>query len=349
MWRFQEIIIGVKQSLDAAREARERAAERNELAQIRELCSAHYGKSISSVLADLSSGRMMTPKPRQGFSNEASSQYYQPRPPHHQQQQLGSECNHDNKNSPPANQILGGSTPNRQSAYNPRNVSKNAFVNGAAIYKASDGPLCFGCGQVEHIKPKCQNPQLQNCEQIHLKNIIYELPQPSRESNFVYYGRGYGRCNDNQEYRRPLNSPFDLHDNPNTNHSSRFQDTIGHCTYTQERPQFNSTFGYRSDDSGASQHNFTQLPMRPGPQGTPRDEPEGSWRVPPKVHLEDQQDADCSMSQFANIKIPEDQSQQPESKACELDVQIQSFSSGRDKKRQRIGLRESDKRSVGHK
>ncbi|KAI0997985.1 hypothetical protein K3495_g10206 [Podosphaera aphanis] len=38
--------------------------------------------------------------------------------------------------------------------------------------------------------------------------------------------------------------------------------------------------------------------------------------------------------------IPEDQSQHPESRACELGVQLQSFSSGPDKERQRIDLSE---------
>ncbi|CAD6500186.1 BgTH12-04289 [Blumeria graminis f. sp. triticale] len=335
MWRCQEIILGVKQSLDAAKEARERAAERNEMAQIRDLCSSHYGKSVSSVLADLSSGRIMVPKPRQGFSNEAS--YYQPRPPHHQQQQFGNGFNHANKDSPPAHQTLGGNTTNRQSTYNPGNVSKNAFVNGAAIYKASDGPLCFGCGHVGHIKPKCQNLQLQNWEQIHLKNLIYDRPQPPRESNSVHYGHRYGRWKESQDFHRPLNPHSDLH-NLSENYSSRSRGMNGNYMDVPDQPQLNSAFGYRPENYGSSQHSLNHPPARTESQETHRDEPEGSWRAPPKVHFADQRDADCSLSQFADIDIPDDHWQHTESKACELGTQVQSFSSGPGRKRQRIDI-----------
>ncbi|POS81909.1 hypothetical protein EPUL_006756 [Erysiphe pulchra] len=80
LWRCREIVGEVQQGLDATREARERVAERNEVAQIRAMCATHYGKSLSSVLADFSSGKLMTPRAKQDHTNEVLDKNYQFKP-----------------------------------------------------------------------------------------------------------------------------------------------------------------------------------------------------------------------------------------------------------------------------
>ncbi|RKF61974.1 hypothetical protein OnM2_037097, partial [Erysiphe neolycopersici] len=97
LWRCREIIDEVQQGLDATREARERAAERNEVAQIRAMCAAHYGKSLSSVLADFSSGKLMAPKVKQDHSNEVLDKNYQLKPPYQTHQQAGISKVNDNR------------------------------------------------------------------------------------------------------------------------------------------------------------------------------------------------------------------------------------------------------------
>ncbi|POS87411.1 hypothetical protein EPUL_001146, partial [Erysiphe pulchra] len=110
LWRCREIIGEVQQGLDATMEARERAAERNEVAQIRAMCAAHYGKSISSVLAEFSSGKLMASKAKQDHSNEVLDKNYH-----------GNVPDRDLDNS--------------QNKYAHRNTSKNGSINGSAKYR----------------------------------------------------------------------------------------------------------------------------------------------------------------------------------------------------------------------
>ncbi|KAI0995436.1 hypothetical protein K3495_g12743 [Podosphaera aphanis] len=73
LWRSVEIIKETQQSLNLAREAKNRSAEKQEIQQIRALCAAQFGKSVTSVLADLSSGNLALSRAPTGRDSDAET------------------------------------------------------------------------------------------------------------------------------------------------------------------------------------------------------------------------------------------------------------------------------------
>ncbi|KHJ30201.1 hypothetical protein EV44_g3593 [Erysiphe necator] len=339
LWRCHQIIDEVKQGLDATREARERAAERKEVAQIRAMCAAHYGKSLTSVLADFSSGKLTSPKARQGYSNEFSSDYKNQKPQNQPQPHSGTMNIHENKQMITNSSAPGKVFNNRLNEYPPKNLSRNAFINGSAEYRPSDGPLCFGCGMLGHIKPKCQNLQLQNWEQNHLRYLIYEQKPPQRDSNLSYY---FHRDNSNGAQirpRRPLNPLNDLHSNVNEYQVPNCQ-YYGHFQSNVQRNDPQQSYQPRFQNTNSNNPKYNQQPENPIPQEQERDNPQVSWSVPQNNQFEDQPYSDCTLSQFAGINIPDERHEKISSNACELDAHFESYSSGPSKKRPRIDIEE---------
>ncbi|RKF72295.1 hypothetical protein GcM3_098029 [Golovinomyces cichoracearum] len=73
LWRSVEVIKETQQSLNLAREGKNRSAEKQEIQQIRALCDAQFGKSVTSVLADLSSGNLELSRARTCRDSDAET------------------------------------------------------------------------------------------------------------------------------------------------------------------------------------------------------------------------------------------------------------------------------------
>lgn len=326
LWRCQEIIDEVQRGLDATREARERAAERNELAKIRAMCAAHYGKSLSSVLADFSSGKLMAPKEKQYHNNEVSDNCYQQKP---SQTALSGNALHKGFE-------------NGQNKSTNRNASKNGYINGSTKYRPSDGPLCFGCGIVGHIKPKCQNLQLQNWEQSCLKSIIYDRVPQFGESNMTYAIQDQFSEAQNTA-RRHLNPHYDLHCTSKEYQLPHYQSQDHHHLESRKNIPYNYNDNYQSTrrDQNRDNQSPDQGKINIQTQRYVHETDRELRNEPLKVHFEDQKDADCSLDQFARLNTSNNTSSgNMQSNACELGVQLESFSLGPSKKRQRINLEE---------
>ncbi|RKF72289.1 hypothetical protein GcM3_098028, partial [Golovinomyces cichoracearum] len=319
LWRSVEIIKETQQSLNLAREAKNRSAEKQEIQQIRALCAARFGKSVTSVLADLSPGNLALSRARTGRESDAETipQRQQAENPEIQSR-VAPETSPEKLQKifsrelqPKANeqQLPLRGYQGRESKNPLRNISRNPFVNGSALYNLNDGPLCFGCGMIGHIKSRCSNNHLQNWEQSYLKDLLYNRAPVSREANIIDYGNMNNRWSPRVDSHSHLNPHYDLHQGLRNQNQHLNQPTL-------LRPS--------SSSSQISE-------VRPDRSSQP-------WR-PQKVHFGQQDDAEITLEQLHGLVLSDDQEVTNESKTCELGLQFNSFSSsGPSKKRQRVEL-----------
>jgi len=66
--------------------------------------------------------------------------------------------------------------------------SKNPYVNGTRTWNRSDGPLCFGCGHLGHVRKDCVDEILPAWEQSYLKSTIFGDASPSSNFAAACYG-----------------------------------------------------------------------------------------------------------------------------------------------------------------
>ncbi|TQS33337.1 hypothetical protein Golomagni_06324, partial [Golovinomyces magnicellulatus] len=220
-----------------------------------------------------------------------------------------------------------------------RSISRNPFVNGSALYNPNNGPLCFGCGMIGHIKPRCSNNNLQNWEQSYLKDLLCNRAPVTREAKMIDYGNMNNRWSPRVESQSHLNPHYDLHQgfrgqNQNLNQSALFyQDSRQMPGFNEDSLSHNTQRIYQSPRMQPSSLPSQISEVRPDRSSQPL--------RPQKVHFEQQDDADITLEQLNGLVLSEDQEVTNESKTCEFGVQFNSFSiSGLSKKRQRVGLKD---------